>query len=125
MATHTFKVPTDASETITPTATTPAGDKYVLTAAQARKDVLLLFTNGHASPITVTIAGVAKTIDAGNGFGEGTFTRASREIVVTNGTVAGLHLTSAELKAYLDEENELNIAYTGGNAAMTLMGFNI
>jgi hypothetical protein len=125
MATHTFAAPTDASETITPVATTPAGDKFVLSASQQRKNVILYFTNGHSSPITVTVAGVAKTIDAGQGYGSGTFTKANREIVVTNATVAAMIITRDELKNYLDEEGELNIAYTSGNAAMTLVGFCI
>jgi hypothetical protein len=120
-----METPTDADEILTFTASTPAGDKYVFTSSMENKNTVLLFNNGHASPITVTVAGVARTVNAGPGYGSGSFTRESRVIVVTNGTIGCMIITPDEVRSYLDAENELNLAYTGGNAAMTVCGFQV
>lgn len=125
MATLTFAAPTDASEVVTPAASAPAGDKFVMSAAQQRKDTLLIFDNGHSAPITVTIAGIPIAIDGGRGRGNGTFTPADRVVVVPNGSQAAMIITSGELQNYLDEEGELNLVYTSGNAALTVLGFSI
>jgi hypothetical protein len=125
MATLVFETPTDADEILTFTASTPAGDKYVFTSTMMNKNTVLLFNNGHASPVTVTIAGVAQTFNGGPGYGSGTFTRADRQVVVTNGTIGCMIITPDEVQAYLDAEDELNLAYTGGNAAMTVCGFQV
>jgi hypothetical protein len=125
MATLTFEAPTDADEILTFTASTPAGDKYVFTSTMQSKTTILLFDNGHASSITVTIGGVAKTVHGGRGLGSGTFTRASREIVVPAGQMGCIIIEPDDIVGYLDAEDELNIAYTSGNAAMLVSGFQV
>jgi len=126
MATLTFQAPTDATQgVVTYTATAVSGDKFVFTAAMKAKNTILQFSNGHASPITITIAGVAKSFNAGHGYGSGSFTATSRAITVAAGARGVMILTSDEVLSFLNVSDELTLTYTGGNVLLTVLGLQV
>ncbi|KLK91422.1 hypothetical protein AA309_20215 [Microvirga vignae] len=125
MATLTFAAPVDddlPSQHTEFVATSPTGDKFSIPVASQDKDVVLIFNNGHTSPITVAVVAQPTTM-ALTGKGSGTWTRPNRDIVIANGETHSMIIRATELKAFIDATNFLNLSYTGGNAALTVLGF--
>lgn len=123
MATLTFAAPTDEAPTVAYVATAPAGDKFLV--SDTTKRVVLLFDNGHSNPITVAVVAQSKTISGGVGYGSGSWKAADRDAVIANGTKGAIIIEPTEIRAFLDADGYLNLAYTGGNAALSVLAFNL
>ena len=100
---------------IAPVASTPAGDEITVSATQ---ELFIVVDNGHASPITVTIPGVAATIS--RGAASGSFTADSITASVTNGTSKLFHISRDAITHYRNAQGRVAVNYTSGNAALTI-----
>jgi hypothetical protein len=119
----TFKAPTNSAPTMASDATNPTdGNRWLI--SDTSKDHVFIFTNGHASPITIACAGVAKTISVA-GYGTMTATAASISAAVANGAVGVFRLTPEQLQAYMDSSSYVTFTYTSGNAALVVAALSI
>lgn len=119
MATITPATPTIAGATVTRVASTPAGDEVTYLGSG---DLLIHVENGHASSITVTVAPTTSTVTVP---GVGSVTVPDRAIAVAAGAEAAFIFKANEIGAYLNANGRVPLAYTGGNAALTVMALNV
>jgi hypothetical protein len=112
--------PATASSTtpplIAPVASTPAGDEITVSASQ---ELFIVFDNGHSSPITVTISGVASSLTVG-GKGVGSFTPTAKTLEIANATSRLFHIPREQIVGFRNGSGRVPITYTSGNAALTV-----
>jgi hypothetical protein len=119
----TFKAPTNSAPTMASDATNPTdGNRWLI--SDTSKDHIFIFTNGHASPITIACAGVAKTVTFPP-YGNVSMTAATISAAVANGAVGVFKLTADQLQAYMDSSSYVTFTYTSGNAALVVAALSI
>lgn len=95
-------------------ASTPAGDKILYGGG----NILLHFENGAAAPVTVNFVPVKTTLKVS---GAGEVTVPTRSLAVSAGAEAAIMFSAGDVGAYLDDQGNLAVTYTGGDAALTIM----
>ena len=118
MATITPLVPTIAGAAAAFAATVPAGDEVSYNGG----DLVIEFDNGHASPITITIA---PTITTGVIQGAGPATVATRALVLAAGAHGAFRFKSSDIKAYLNASKRVPLVYTGGDVALLIRALSL
>ena|SRR5215203_1970971 len=116
MATITATTASTTPALCNPVASAPAGDQV---AVAANNSLLLVIDNGHSSPITVTLSGVASTITVGTR-GSGSFTPTAISGSVTNATSKVFYIPQSQIAGYIDGNGFVQITYASGNAALTV-----
>lgn len=114
MATLTLVTPDIAGEVVTPEASTPAGDVVPYTGG----DLLLKFTNGHASSITVNIVPTKTSLVVG---GAGAVTVPTRALVLATTEEGVIFIPAEHASAYVNSSRQIPLSYTSGNAALTVL----
>lgn len=118
MAVITKIKPTQDGVTAAFVASTPAGDTVVWDGG----DLLLEFTNGHASPITITIPAVQASARVPS---VGSVAIPDRSKAVANGATAIFLFKRDEISAFLDTARTMSVEYTGGNAALLVRAVSV
>lgn len=118
MATIAALVPVQAGAAAAFAATAPAGDEVTYTGG----DLLIEFDNGHASPITVSIAPTQTT---GLIQGAGVATVPTRSYEIAAGAHAAFRFKSSEISAYKNASGRIPLTYTGGNVALLVRAFAV
>lgn len=118
MATITPVTPSIAGAVVTPTASTPAGDVVPYQGG----DLLLKFTNGHSSTVTVNVVPTQPTQTTPSA---GTVSTPTRSLALDQDEEGVMVFKAAEISAYLNSSRQLPITYTSGNAALTVLPVNV
>jgi len=99
-----------------PVASAPAGDEITVAVTQS---LLVVFDNGHSSPITVTLGGQASAITVG-GKGAGSFTPTSKTLSVVNATTRVFYIPQTEIAGFRNGNGRVEVTYASGNASLTV-----
>jgi hypothetical protein len=118
MADLTKQAFTNAGTAMTNQATVAGGDAIILGNART----LVVFRNGHASAITITMPPVTATSPQ---VGSGLAPVPTRSRVAAAGETAVFDLKPNEMGAYLDGTGRVNFTYTGHNPLLVASAVDI
>lgn len=115
------KITPESVVTATPVASTPAGDT-VVAGQLGGDDLLLVFNNGHSAAVTVTIVPTTATI-AGTAYGS--IRKLNVGQAIPAGASRAIMIPANVVGLYVDENEEIPLVYTSGNAALTVLAMRV
>lgn len=118
MADITPTSPTIDGATLTLAATAVAGDAVKWTGG----DLMLIFDNGHTSPITVNIV---PTRDTAVVPGAGPIDVPTRSLAIANGAKGVMFLPRDQVSHYLNSARKIPLTYTSGDTALLVAALNV